>query len=703
MLLLRYLCVSCLLMLSTLSHATTALNNTSWDLIGANYKGKELSLKPSAQKEKFVDIKNSIQSKQLLKNHYTEKCNNDLHIGLYEPALLSCYNAYKLGNKEMGAVLYGLGQYGYFDQVTSSNLVQAYKNFKKTKPAQQVLTRLKFASQAEKASEGSIYGNWCLDKDRYHGTKYSSLDGYERLVLKPSGEFLHVTEALIKGNYSYQGKILSLGDTASAKYNVQSLKNNQLTLKHSSWKEGKVYSRQACTALGLQRFMQAIVKNISPNYCDGLNKYLGDHLLPIQYFPETVLSRLKEDSKRYQCPRLTSSVTAANKAQQATSFPKDQSFSAAIESQNYDRVQTLISVQGNTLIDDEIIKGANAISYAIAEQDDELLSTLLMHYTLPKTELYSVFSEAKGMPKSQTLVAKQGLTPRVKEWGYSILVMLEEDIQGIGIIMSVQKNVKQYSDVMNESVFKLAENKSKNIRAFVKMMQRYGYDIQARNEKGQTLAMVTALEGDFSYLDNLLIQGFSLDDQDKNGLTTKSYILMCDDGNRYVEKYFNINSLSPSEAQASFDRAFNDNNLQTFYGLLKAFPQLKINDEYWNEIDSKPTAFAQLMLGHNSSSLPVTLRKNCGLNSPKLSYVGRWESTGSAVKYDFLQDGTFLKQQFGREVSGRWQAGTCGLELSFEGKDGYVYEPVKSHSDAKIAGKIVLGRAEFERIATTEE
>ncbi|MEH6450318.1 MAG: hypothetical protein V7765_16710 [Oleispira sp.] len=795
MIFLRYLCVCCLLMLSALSHATTAstLNNSSWDLIGpysdrslgylvlkddgrffsfkksllgsqlvngswsqennkltlqqtlgrylvgdaliardnlfkpatkqltingAHYKSEALILKPRAQKERFVDIQNRYQSKRLMQNYYAEECNNYININLYEPALLSCYNAYKLGKKEMAAVLYGLGKYGFFDQVTSNNLLQEYKNYKKTTQAQRRLTQLKFASQAEEVSTGSIYGNWCLDKDMYHGTEYSSLDGYERLILKPGGDFLQVTGGILKGKYSYQDNTLSLGDTSYSKYEVQSLEKNQLKLRNSSWKDGQVYSRQACTKLGLQRFMQAIVKNMSTSHCDGLNNYLGDHLLPIQYFPKTVLNKLKEDPKRYECPRLIATVSAAYKAHKPTSFPENQTFTAAIESQNYQRVQELISVTGNTLIDDETINDVNVISYAIAEQDDELLSVLLTAYTLPEKELYSVFSEAKGMPKSQTLVAKQGLTPLVQEWGYSILVMLEEDIAGIDIIMSVQKDVEQYSEIIKNSVFKLAASKSKNIDAYVKVMQKYGFDIQARNTKGQTLAMVTALAGGFTYLDSLLNQGFSLDDKDNQGLTTKSYILMCDYGNRYVERYFNVSSLTESEAQASLEKAFNDNNLQTFYGVLKAFPNLKLKDSIWHRVvvkrgESKENAMANLLIAHNSTSLNAKpdlsaailaiAPSHCGANSTKRSYVGSWGNSDAGIHYDFSQDGTFFKQQFGREVNGTWQAGLCGLELSFQGIDGYVYEPVKSHTDKEIVGNVVLGRTEPVRIATTED
>jgi len=781
MILLRYLCVCCLLMLSAFSHATSTsnLNNSTWDLIGpyserslgymvlkddgrffsfkksmlgsqlvngtwskdnnqltltqtigrylvadiliardnffkpsthklalagAHYKGEELTLKPSAKKEKFVDIQNRYQSKRLLQSYYTEECQYQINISLYEPALLSCYNAYKLGNKKMGSVLYGLGQYGYFDEVTSNNLMQTYKHYKKTKQTQRLLTTLKFSAQAQKVSEGSIYGNWCLDKDMFHGTEYSALDGYERLVLKPSGDFLQFSGAMLKGKFSYKDNTLSLGDSSYSKYDVQMLEKNQLKLKNSSWKEGQVYSRQACTKLGLQRFMQAIVKNMSTSYCDGLDNYLGTHLLPTHYFPPTVLSKLKEDPKRYQCDRLVHSVSAAYKAQRPTSFPENQSFTAAIESQNYKRIKVLIAEPGNTLIDDEKINDVNVISYAIAEQDDELLSVLLTEYTLPAKELYSVFSEAKGMPKSQTLVAKQGLTPLVQEWGYSILVMLEEDVAGIDIILSVQKDVKQYANVIKKSVFKIAEGKSKNIDAYVKVMQKYGFDIQARNNKGQTLAMVTALAGGFTYLDSLLSQGFSLDDKDNQGLTTKSYLLMCDYGNRYVERYFKISSLTESEAQASLEKALSDNNLQTFYGIVKAFPNLKIKDSARQSLGSKDYAFTNLINVHNPASPNAnSVPTNCGENSPKRSYVGSWENSDSGIKYDFSQDGTFFKEQFGREVSGTWKAGICGLELRFEGIDGYVYEPVKSHTDNEIVGNVVLGRTEPVRIATTED
>jgi len=243
--------------------------------------------------------------------HYISECKTFIAQKLYEPALFSCYNAYQLGSIDMGAVLYQLGKNRFFDEVTSSNLIQEYKTHQGSPEIQPLLMSIKFASQSNYIAQGSIYGSWCLDENNNLDPDFEGLsfEGYARLVINPTGEYIQASSKIENGNFQYRNNTLYLGHPNFGQYQVAKLDNNQLILKTESveskqLEKTQTYSRKSCTKLGLQRFIQVLVNNKISKNCDEIINYLGPQLIPTQYLPTAIVNTLKQDPKRYHCPEL---------------------------------------------------------------------------------------------------------------------------------------------------------------------------------------------------------------------------------------------------------------------------------------------------------------------------------------------------------------------------------------------------------------
>jgi hypothetical protein len=52
---------------------------------------------------------------------------------------------------------------------------------------------IKFTSQSDEVVQGSIYGNWCFDKDMNPGTAGRSYQGYRSLVINPTGQYIQAS------------------------------------------------------------------------------------------------------------------------------------------------------------------------------------------------------------------------------------------------------------------------------------------------------------------------------------------------------------------------------------------------------------------------------------------------------------------------------------------------------------------------------
>lgn len=248
--------------------------------------------------------------------HYVNECKAFISQKLYEPALFSCYNAYQLGSTDMGAVLYRLGKYHFFDEATSNNLKQEYKAYKGSPEIQRLLVSIKFSSQSNYIAQGSIYGSWCLDQDMNHETEGESLEGrsfegYARLVINPTGHYINASAKIEEGSFEYSNNVLSLGYPNYSEYQVSLIDNNQLILKTDAMKTAQVYSRKSCSKMGMQRFVQALVNSKSATQCDDISNYLGRQLIPTQYLPTEIVNKLKQDPKRYDCPQLIQKISEA--------------------------------------------------------------------------------------------------------------------------------------------------------------------------------------------------------------------------------------------------------------------------------------------------------------------------------------------------------------------------------------------------------
>ncbi len=250
--------------------------------------------------------------------HYINECKTFIAQKLYEPALFSCYNAYQLGSIDMGAVLYQLGKNRFFDEVTSSNLIQEYKTHKGSPEIQPLLRNIKFASQSNYIAQGSIYGSWCLDENSNLDSDFEGLsfEGYARLVINPTGEYIQASSKIENGNFQYRNNTLFLGHPNFGQYQVTTLDSNQLVLKTESveskqLEKTQTYSRKACTKLGLQRFIQVLVNNKISKHCDEISNYLGPQLIPSQYLPTAIVNKLKQDPKQYHCPELMQMIGEA--------------------------------------------------------------------------------------------------------------------------------------------------------------------------------------------------------------------------------------------------------------------------------------------------------------------------------------------------------------------------------------------------------
>jgi len=251
-------------------------------------------------------------------NYYISECKKFIAQELYEPALFSCYKAYQLGSTDMGAVLYQLGKNNFFDDVTSNNLKQKYKAYKGSPEIQRLLLKIKFSSQNNYIAQGSIYGSWCLDEDNNLDAVRRSYEGYTRLVISPAGHYINASAKVEKGTYQYRNNILSLGYPNYSEYQVSLIDKNQLILTakgindqgmEKPREKDKSYSRKACSKLGMQRFLQALVNSKSTTNCDDISNYLGNQLIPVQYLPTSILSKLKEDPERYHCPQLIQKIS----------------------------------------------------------------------------------------------------------------------------------------------------------------------------------------------------------------------------------------------------------------------------------------------------------------------------------------------------------------------------------------------------------
>jgi hypothetical protein len=252
--------------------------------------------------------------------NYVEECKRFVIQELYEPALFSCYNAYQLGSTDMGAVLYRLGKYHFFDEVTSNNLMQEYKDFKGSPEIQRLLLNIKFSNQSNYVAQGSIYGSWCLDQEMNLEAEKKSIEGeflerryyegYRRLVINPAGHYINASAKIEKGSYQYSNNVLSLGYPNFSEYQVSLIDKDQLILKAKGLKT-KSYSRKSCSKLGMQRFVQALVSNKSTTNCDDISNYLGRQLIPAQYLPTAILNKLKQDPERYNCPQLIQKISEA--------------------------------------------------------------------------------------------------------------------------------------------------------------------------------------------------------------------------------------------------------------------------------------------------------------------------------------------------------------------------------------------------------
>jgi hypothetical protein len=263
--------------------------------------------------------------------HYISECKKFLAQELYEPALFACYNAYQLGSTDMGAVLYHLGKNNFFDELTSSNLIQEYQAHSGSPEIQRLLLSIKFSSQNDQVTQGSIYGSWCLDKDMTQEVESSThegsaYEGYRRLVIKPTGHYVNASARIERGIYKYSNNILSLGYPNHSQYQVKIVENNQITLKTEAMENPQFYSRKSCTKLGIQRFIQALVNNKSTSNCDQVSNYLGHQLIPAQYLPDAILNTLKQDPKRYHCPQLIEKVSEAYESREPSNLPVKETF-----------------------------------------------------------------------------------------------------------------------------------------------------------------------------------------------------------------------------------------------------------------------------------------------------------------------------------------------------------------------------------------
>jgi hypothetical protein len=258
-------------------------------------------------------------SKSSLKNnqgYYVGECKKFVTQKLYEAALFSCYNAYQLGSTDMGAVLYHLGKNHFFDEVTSNNLMQEYNVYKGSPEIQRLLMNIKFTSQSDEVVQGSIYGSWCFDKDLNHEAESSDYEGYARLVINPTGQYIQASAKIQSGSFTYSKNTLNLGYPSFSEFQVEIVDQNQLILKAkplktNAMKKAQVYSRKSCSKRGMQRFIQALVNNKSTTNCDDISNYLGRQLIPVQYLPTAILNKLKQDPKRYQCQQLIQKISGA--------------------------------------------------------------------------------------------------------------------------------------------------------------------------------------------------------------------------------------------------------------------------------------------------------------------------------------------------------------------------------------------------------
>ncbi|MFT7260521.1 MAG: hypothetical protein ACI9MS_002390 [Glaciecola sp.] len=155
--------------------------------------------------------------------------------------------------------------------------------------------------------QGSIYGNWCFDKDMNLGTASRSCQGYRSLVINSTGQYIQASAKIEKGSFTYSKNTLSLGHPNFGEYQVKIVNNNQLILKKKSMEKplekDKVHSHKSFSKLGMQRFIQVLVNNKSTTNCDDISNYLGRQLIPAQYLPKAILNTLKQDTKRYHCPQ----------------------------------------------------------------------------------------------------------------------------------------------------------------------------------------------------------------------------------------------------------------------------------------------------------------------------------------------------------------------------------------------------------------
>lgn len=250
--------------------------------------------------------------------HYVSECKSFIAEKLYEPALFSCYNAYLLGNSDMGAVLYQLGRYHFFDQATSNNLKDSYQQHKgKASPAiKPLLLKIKFDSQSEYIARGSIYGSWCLEAIKSEAIKAEpsnngnngQVNNYKRLVIKPTGQYLQASKIMEQGKYRYSNNILSLGHPNFGNYQVTQLDANQLVLDNN-----QVYSRKACNQQGIKSFVQVLLNNKDLHNCEIISSYIGPQLIPVHYLPTELVQQFKQANQQNpmanQCPELTEMIS----------------------------------------------------------------------------------------------------------------------------------------------------------------------------------------------------------------------------------------------------------------------------------------------------------------------------------------------------------------------------------------------------------
>lgn len=302
---------------SQLIAGSAAWSASSYPSDPSQEQPQEPSQEPSLEYNQAFKVSEKLKASEA---HYEGECKKFINQKLYEPALFSCYSAFQLGSSDMGAVLYQLGANHFFDEITSNNLMQEYQSYQGSPEIQRLLMSIKFTSQSDGIVQGSIYGSWCFDKemnqeaaggdDENGSFEDPSYEGYSRLVINPAGQYIKATAKIEQGSFTYNQNRLSLGYPSFSEYQVKILDKNQMILKTQGLKD-KIYSRKACSKLGMQRFIQALVNNKSTTSCDDISNYLGRHLIPAQYLPTAILNKLKQDPKRYDCPQLIQKISEA--------------------------------------------------------------------------------------------------------------------------------------------------------------------------------------------------------------------------------------------------------------------------------------------------------------------------------------------------------------------------------------------------------